>query len=84
MCGFFGIANHDKNILSLENNTRKGISSLSHRGPDDSGFFKCPNAFLAHTRLSIIDLEHGHQPMLSSDGKKIIVFNAKPFLLNSV
>ena len=79
MCGFFGIANHDKNILSLENNTRKGISSLSHRGPDDSGFFKCPNAFLAHTRLSIIDLEHGHQPMFSSDGKKIIVFNGEVF-----
>jgi asparagine synthase (glutamine-hydrolysing) len=79
MCGFFGIVNHDKNILSLENNARKGISSLSHRGPDDSGFFKCPNAFLAHTRLSIIDLEHGHQPMFSSDGKKIIVFNGEVF-----
>ena len=79
MCGFFGIANHDKNILSLEDNARKGISSLSHRGPDDSGFFKSPNAFLAHTRLSIIDLEHGHQPMFSSDGKKIIVFNGEVF-----
>ena len=40
MCGFFGIANHDRDISSLESNIQKAISLLSHRGPDDSGFFK--------------------------------------------
>ena len=79
MCGFFGVVCHDKDIRPLESNVQKAMSLLSHRGPDDSGFFKNKNALLAHTRLSIIDLEHGHQPMFSSDEKKIIIFNGEIF-----
>ena len=79
MCGFFGVVCHDKDIRPLESNVQKAMSLLSHRGPDDSGFFKNKNALFAHTRLSIIDLEHEHQPMFSSDGKKIIVFNGEVF-----
>lgn len=61
MCGFFGIVNHDKDISFLADNVQRAISLLSHRGPDDSGMFKSKNALLAHVRLSIIDLKHGHQ-----------------------
>jgi asparagine synthase (glutamine-hydrolysing) len=49
--------------------------ALAHRGPDGDGFYFAPGIALGHRRLSIIDLEGGHQPMPSSDGKIHIVFN---------
>ena len=42
--------------------------TLEHRGPDDSGIYIHGQVGLAHTRLSIIDLAGGHQPLfVSSD-----------------
>jgi len=54
--------------------------ALSHRGPDDSGVFVDPHkgVHLFHTRLSIQDLTlNGHQPMVSDDGSKVLVFNGE-------
>ena len=42
-------------------------SSLIHRGPDDEGYFLDRNIGLAVRRLSIIDLDHGHQPIHNED-----------------
>jgi len=50
---------------------------LSHRGPDGQGHCLTGNAGLAHTRLSIIDLAGGAQPMHSADGAVSIVFNGE-------
>ncbi|MFK5951072.1 MAG: asparagine synthase (glutamine-hydrolyzing), partial [Methylococcales bacterium] len=56
---------------------------ISHRGPDDEGFFKttaCNGNYqvgLAHRRLSIIDLHSGHQPIGNEDGSIQIVFNGE-------
>src|SRR5688572_15855865 len=53
---------------------------LRHRGPDGEGVFIHPEAgtALAHTRLSILDLsDGGHQPMMSVDGRYVIVFNGE-------
>lgn len=74
MCGLAGfIGTGDEAIL------RRMAASLAHRGPDADGFLadaNC-NAFLAHRRLSIVDLGGGHQPMLSGDGRYAIVFNGE-------
>ncbi len=54
--------------------------ALSHRGPDDRGYYFDPHQgiALAHNRLSIIDLSSaGHQPMLSEDGKVALVYNGE-------
>jgi asparagine synthase (glutamine-hydrolysing) len=54
--------------------------SLAHRGPDDSGIFwdEKKGIGLAHRRLSIIDLSSaGHQPMISEDGKTVLVYNGE-------
>ena len=40
-------------------------AALAHRGPDDVGFHVAGPVGLAQTRLSIIDLERGHQPMVA-------------------
>jgi len=52
---------------------------LSHRGPDDEGYFEDSHAHLGHRRLSIIDLESGDQPMCNEDGTIWIVFNGEVY-----
>lgn len=56
--------------------------TLAHRGPDDEGCFESALAAggrvgLAHRRLSILDIEAGHQPMASADGAIQLVFNGE-------
>ena len=76
MCGIAG-------ILNLKNNPcpPQGLAALQealiHRGPDDSGAFSDGPIALAFRRLSILDLERGHQPMSSPDGRWTLVFNGE-------
>jgi len=50
---------------------------ITHRGPDDDGFFVEENVGLAMRRLSIIDLQTGHQPITNEDQNLWIVFNGE-------
>jgi asparagine synthase (glutamine-hydrolysing) len=50
---------------------------LSHRGPDGKGFHVDKNAGIGQTRLAVIDLLTGDQPMFSPDRKVVIVFNGE-------
>lgn len=63
MCGISGIIN--KNGNKVDKKEIKEINDLiSHRGPDDEGFFFEKNFVFGHRRLSILDLSSdGHQPM---------------------
>src|SRR5437762_5591159 len=56
---------------------RRALDSLRHRGPDGCGEWRDGHVFLGHRRLSIIDLQTGQQPMHSSDGRYVIVFNGE-------
>ena len=62
MCGIAGFSyiKPDKKISKRFFNTER---YLSHRGPDNSGFFKNPYLDLIHTRLSIVDIKGGNQPI---------------------
>ena len=77
MCGIAGIfgtrgqAPIDGALL------RRMTDSLSHRGPDDSGFFEAPGLGLGHRRLSIIDVAGGHQPLFNEDRSVVIVYNGE-------
>src|ERR1041384_135422 len=82
MCGITGfwstraLGEHPPELLN-----RMG-TTLSHRGPDDSGvFFESGSGLgLSFRRLSIIDLSaEGHQPMASSSGRYIIIFNGEVY-----
>ncbi len=51
--------------------------SIKHRGPDDEGFYRSGCVGLGFRRLSIIDLNTGHQPIGNEDGTVWIVFNGE-------
>lgn len=55
--------------------------ALMHRGPDDVGYYDDPRSAvsLGMHRLSILDLEHGHQPMANQDRSVWIVYNGEIF-----
>lgn len=81
MCGITGfILNNSKDNIFMENAIESMVSSLGHRGPDDSGsWFDLSNkVILGHTRLAIQDLSvNGSQPMHSSSSRFVIAFNGE-------
>ena len=76
MCGLFGIINLDKRPVDLDA-SRRSLSILDHRGPNGSSYYHKDHVFLGHTRLSIIDLEGGWQPIYSEDGRFLVIFNGE-------
>ena len=76
MCGIFGVFSSNQALLDRTSN-RLSLHLLDHRGPDDSGIYQDEDIFLGHTRLSILDLSHGHQPMVSDNGRFVIVYNGE-------
>jgi asparagine synthase (glutamine-hydrolysing) len=73
MCGIYGIVARNIEPGFLETAT----NALSHRGPDDAGYYRDEYVGLGHRRLSIIDLSGGHQPILNEDRSRVIVFNGE-------
>jgi len=55
------------------------LDGLNHRGPDHHGRFESELVSLGATRLRIVDLESGDQPLISPDGDVIVVFNGEIF-----
>ena len=71
MCGIAGImATGDDipNVVTLE----AMKSALAHRGPDGDAIWTSGNTGLVHTRLAIIDLETGNQPLLGPGGTALV------------
>src|SRR2546425_10353986 len=81
MCGFAGILTTTAvTSEELADKARRMIAPLAHRGPDDSGIWTNEGAGVAlgFRRLAILDLSpQGHQPMPSSSGRFVIVFNGE-------
>ena len=83
MCGIAGkliFHNRSFNRKTEIKNVKNALVHMHHRGPDDDGYFLDVKnrIWLALTRLSIIDLTlRAHQPMVSSDGRFVLVFNGE-------
>ncbi|MCK4388928.1 MAG: asparagine synthase (glutamine-hydrolyzing) [Desulfobacterales bacterium] len=81
MCGFVGFRS-ETDFKRLSEDMPEAVSSLAHRGPDDTGLFfdAEPGVGLGHRRLSVIDLSAaGRQPMKSDDGSVHIVYNGEVY-----
>lgn len=75
MCGIATIINKQNNPVP-ESLIQQMTRLVSHRGPDDEGFYHFQNLALGHRRLSIIDLSPtGHQPMFYREN--VIVYNGE-------
>lgn len=75
MCGIFSSLGFDIDTHYVE----RALDALHHRGPDgrSSYFDHEEKLVLGHTRLSIIDLDNGGQPLFSKDGNKVLVCNGE-------
>ena len=77
MCGISGFFHFDKERPARTEVLKKMTDMISHRGPDDEGYYINENIALGHRRLSIIDLCTGKQPMHSEDNNIILIFNGE-------
>ncbi len=77
MCGFCGVLSVDGQAPVDREGLAAMTATLQHRGPDDVGYFLSGPVGLGHRRLSIIDLETGHQPLSNEDGSIWIVYNGE-------
>ena len=77
MCGICGIVEFEGSFVEDARITMM-MSQMKHRGPDDDGSYFEKNVGLGFVRLSIIDLSPlGHQPMISTDGRYVMVYNGE-------
>jgi len=53
------------------------LDAMPHRGPDDRGLYTFENNVLGHTRLSIVDVARGHQPICANGGRTGIICNGE-------
>lgn len=74
MCGIVGFYSKKRNKEAI---LKPQLQSLSHRGPDDNGIYIDTDTALGHTRLAIVDIAHGQQPMQDRSGRYVLVFNGE-------
>ncbi|KGX86760.1 asparagine synthase (glutamine-hydrolyzing) [Pontibacillus litoralis] len=79
MCGFIGVIRHMPSPLDEEGkrNFKRRNDIITHRGPDDEGYYHDEYISFGFRRLSIIDIESGHQPLRYEDERYWMVFNGE-------
>jgi asparagine synthase (glutamine-hydrolysing) len=77
MCGICGVAMAERGAVADVEAVKAMNGRLVHRGPDSDGLFHDRGVALAMRRLSIIDLEHGDQPISNEDGSVTVVQNGE-------
>ncbi len=77
MCGIAGIFNYGSQEKLNHHDLERITGLLTHRGPDEAGYFCNHQIGLGHRRLSIIDLTTGHQPIYNEDKTIVTIFNGE-------
>jgi asparagine synthase (glutamine-hydrolysing) len=79
MCGIAGcFGKNDEATINLM------LDALTHRGPNDRGIHSNDNMVWGHTRLSIVDVVHGHQPILSKDKSIGVIANGEIYNFQTI
>jgi len=76
MCGIAGLFSLQGKPV-FEEEVQSMCDAMVHRGPNDDGYYTAQNVVLGMRRLSIIDVEGGHQPVQNEDGSVWVVFNGE-------
>ena len=77
MCGLIGFLSTDANAASVEAGIEASLHDMRHRGPDEGGVWSDADVVIGFRRLSIIDIEHSHQPLPWLDGRYHLIFNGE-------
>ena len=77
MCGIAGILEFGRGERANATALREMCRVITHRGPDDEGFYTDGAVGIGMRRLSIVDVAGGHQPISNEDGTLWIVFNGE-------
>ncbi len=82
MCGIFGVIHKEDTVRTSYSDIERALDSLKHRGPDSWGIKGIQvgshiKGYLAHNRLSIIDLDGGKQPMEDKNAGLILSYNGE-------
>ncbi len=77
MCGLAGMVASRGGAPPRRDRIEAAVRALRHRGPDGSGTHVTDAVGLAHTRLSIVDLDGGAQPIPTDDGSVVTVYNGE-------
>ena len=76
MCGIAGIVGRNEDVVDASD-VHRMCQAIVHRGPDEEGIFVKDGTGLGMRRLSIIDVEGGHQPVFNEDRSVWAVFNGE-------
>ena len=74
MCGICGFTGQ---IEQREDTIRRMTEVITHRGPDDDGYYSDDYISMGFRRLSIIDLENGKQPITNEKGNLVLTYNGE-------
>ena len=77
MCGILAILDIKGNPDALRKKALTLVKRLRHRGPDWSGIYSDANGILLHERLSIVDVEHGAQPLIDRLTGRVLSVNGE-------
>lgn len=77
MCGLAGIINYQTGLTDSPEQITEMLRVIQHRGPDHTGYSLTRNNHFGHTRLSIIDLNNGDQPVYNKSRSVCVVFNGE-------
>ena len=77
MCGIVGIFNLSEPVPQARDKALRMATKIRHRGPDWSGIYSDDKAILAHERLSIVDVEHGAQPLFDKQNGNVLAVNGE-------
>ncbi len=74
MCGFCGFTGE---VANREQLLHAMAERITHRGPDSDGYYMDDSIAMGFRRLSIIDLDAGHQPLYNEDKTLVLTFNGE-------
>ncbi|MCF6263644.1 MAG: asparagine synthase B [Xanthomonadales bacterium] len=77
MCSIYGVFQISGELKPLREKALIQSRMLRHRGPDWSGIYQHPKAIMVHERLSIVDVNHGAQPLYNADRTVVLAVNGE-------
>jgi asparagine synthase (glutamine-hydrolysing) len=77
VCGLLGFLSNDGSAKAVRDDLAAALDLARHRGPDEGGTLHDEDTVLGFRRLSIIDLDHSHQPLPYDGGRYWLLFNGE-------